>query len=173
MTWHCAAGLDAQPTGLFHGQGSWGKGAAMRVASSGAWFAVDVVEAAAPAGRSARVTPTHPEAVARMRWAAFSMAPAWPCCPRSGRRPRGRGVGRGGPSVADHDADHVVRGRRGGGGRRRRTSSPGFPGPTAGPLRRGRRRAGASKGSRRRRARCPDRHRGRSAARGVCRGCRR
>ncbi|TDC78165.1 ADP-ribosylglycohydrolase family protein [Streptomyces hainanensis] len=50
--------------GLFDGQGSWGNGAAMRVAPLGAWFAVDVAEAAAQAGRSARVTHTHPEAVA-------------------------------------------------------------------------------------------------------------
>ncbi|MEV6423667.1 ADP-ribosylglycohydrolase family protein [Streptomyces sp. NPDC051662] len=51
-------------TGLFDGQGSWGNGAAMRVAPLGAWFAVDPEEAAAQAGRSARVTHTHPEAVA-------------------------------------------------------------------------------------------------------------
>ncbi|KPI17224.1 ADP-ribosylation/Crystallin J1 [Actinobacteria bacterium OK074] len=50
--------------GLFDGQGSWGNGAAMRVAPLGAWFAVDPVEAAAQAGRSARVTHTHPEAAA-------------------------------------------------------------------------------------------------------------
>ncbi|MER5822066.1 ADP-ribosylglycohydrolase family protein, partial [Streptomyces mirabilis] len=49
---------------LFDGQGSWGNGAAMRVAPLGAWFAVDPAEAAAQAGRSARVTHTHPEAVA-------------------------------------------------------------------------------------------------------------
>jgi ADP-ribosylglycohydrolase len=51
-------------SGLFDGQGSWGNGAAMRVAPLGAWFAVDPEEAAAQAGRSARVTHTHPEAVA-------------------------------------------------------------------------------------------------------------
>lgn len=50
--------------GLFGGQGSWGNGAAMRVAPLGAWFAVDPAEAAAQAARSARVTHTHPEAVA-------------------------------------------------------------------------------------------------------------
>ncbi|GAA1990804.1 hypothetical protein GCM10009738_84000 [Kitasatospora viridis] len=50
--------------GLFDGQGSWGNGAAMRVAPLGAWFAVDPAEAAWQATRSAEVTHTHPEAVA-------------------------------------------------------------------------------------------------------------
>ncbi len=50
--------------GLFDGQGSWGNGAAMRVAPLGAWFAVDPREAAWQAARSAEVTHTHPEAVA-------------------------------------------------------------------------------------------------------------
>ncbi|MFS8198129.1 ADP-ribosylglycohydrolase family protein [Streptomyces sp. CWNU-52B] len=50
--------------GLFDGEGSWGNGAAMRVAPLGAWFAVDLAEAAAQAGRQARVTHTHPEAAA-------------------------------------------------------------------------------------------------------------
>ncbi|WP_220140163.1 ADP-ribosylglycohydrolase family protein [Kitasatospora acidiphila] len=49
---------------LFDGQGSWGNGAAMRVAPLGAWFAVDPAEAAWQAARSAEVTHTHPEAVA-------------------------------------------------------------------------------------------------------------
>jgi len=50
--------------GLFDGQGSWGNGAAMRVAPLGAWFAVDLEEAAWQAARSAEVTHTHPDAVA-------------------------------------------------------------------------------------------------------------
>jgi ADP-ribosylglycohydrolase len=49
---------------LFDGQGSWGNGAAMRVAPLGAWFAVDPAEAAWQAARSAEVTHTHPEAIA-------------------------------------------------------------------------------------------------------------
>ncbi|MEV4471477.1 ADP-ribosylglycohydrolase family protein [Nonomuraea sp. NPDC049504] len=49
---------------LFDGQGSWGNGAAMRVAPLGAWFAGDVAEAARQAALSALVTHTHPEAVA-------------------------------------------------------------------------------------------------------------
>ncbi|MER5638958.1 ADP-ribosylglycohydrolase family protein [Kitasatospora sp. NPDC002227] len=50
--------------GLFEGQGSYGNGAAMRVAPLGAWFAGDVAAAAREAARSAEVTHTHPEAVA-------------------------------------------------------------------------------------------------------------
>ncbi|GAB2933586.1 ADP-ribosylglycohydrolase family protein [Nonomuraea fastidiosa] len=50
--------------GLFDGKGSWGNGAAMRVAPLGAWFAGDAAEAARQAELSARVTHTHPEAVA-------------------------------------------------------------------------------------------------------------
>ncbi|MBM7773272.1 ADP-ribosylglycohydrolase [Actinokineospora baliensis] len=49
---------------LFDGQGSWGNGAAMRVAPIGAWFADDLDEAARQAALSAEVTHTHPEAVA-------------------------------------------------------------------------------------------------------------
>jgi ADP-ribosylglycohydrolase len=50
--------------GLFDGRGSWGNGAAMRVAPLGAWFAGDPQEAARQAELSARVTHQHPEAVA-------------------------------------------------------------------------------------------------------------
>ncbi|TVT59372.1 ADP-ribosylglycohydrolase family protein [Amycolatopsis rhizosphaerae] len=49
---------------LFDGQGSWGNGAAMRVAPVGAWFADDPEEAARQAALSAEVTHAHPEAVA-------------------------------------------------------------------------------------------------------------
>ncbi|HEX6360305.1 ADP-ribosylglycohydrolase family protein [Actinophytocola sp.] len=49
---------------LFDGQGSWGHGAAMRVAPVGAWFADDLHEAARQAALSAEVTHAHPEAVA-------------------------------------------------------------------------------------------------------------
>ncbi|NRQ32589.1 ADP-ribosylglycohydrolase family protein [Nonomuraea sp. NN258] len=49
---------------LFDGQGSWGNGAAMRVAPLGAWFAGDLPQAVRQAALSARVTHTHPEAVA-------------------------------------------------------------------------------------------------------------
>ncbi|WP_042364713.1 ADP-ribosylglycohydrolase family protein, partial [Streptacidiphilus neutrinimicus] len=50
--------------GLFDGQGSWGNGAAMRVAPLGAWFAGDLGLVAEQARLSAAVTHTHPEAAA-------------------------------------------------------------------------------------------------------------
>ncbi|WP_155338854.1 ADP-ribosylglycohydrolase family protein [Acrocarpospora corrugata] len=50
--------------GQFGGQGSWGNGAAMRVAPLGAWFGGDPAIAAAQARLSAEVTHTHPEAAA-------------------------------------------------------------------------------------------------------------
>ncbi|MFD3683696.1 ADP-ribosylglycohydrolase family protein [Nocardiopsis sp. NPDC058631] len=50
-------------SGLFEGAGSFGNGAAMRVAPLGAWFAHDPAAAAEQAAVSARVTHTHPEAV--------------------------------------------------------------------------------------------------------------
>lgn len=49
---------------LFDGQGSWGNGAAMRVAPLGAWYADDLDLVVEQAARSAEVTHTHPEAVA-------------------------------------------------------------------------------------------------------------
>ncbi|AEV84471.1 ADP-ribosylglycohydrolase [Actinoplanes sp. SE50] len=48
----------------FDGMGSWGNGAAMRVAPLGAWFADDLDTVVAEATRSAVVTHAHPEAVA-------------------------------------------------------------------------------------------------------------
>ncbi|NED87385.1 ADP-ribosylglycohydrolase family protein, partial [Streptomyces sp. SID11233] len=51
-------------TGLFRGQGSWGNGAAMRVAPLGAWYADDPREAARQAVLSARPTHQHPEGIA-------------------------------------------------------------------------------------------------------------
>jgi ADP-ribosylglycohydrolase len=48
----------------FDGAGSWGNGAAMRVAPLGAWFAGDPATAAREAAESARVTHTHPQGVA-------------------------------------------------------------------------------------------------------------
>ena len=47
---------------LFEGQGSWGNGAAMRVAPLGAYFADDPARAAEEAHRQAVVTHAHPEA---------------------------------------------------------------------------------------------------------------
>ncbi|MDL4772930.1 ADP-ribosylglycohydrolase family protein [Actinomadura xylanilytica] len=48
----------------FDGQGSWGNGAAMRVAPLGAWYADDPADAARQAALSAEVTHPHPEAIA-------------------------------------------------------------------------------------------------------------
>ncbi|GAA3221947.1 ADP-ribosylglycohydrolase family protein [Actinocorallia longicatena] len=51
-------------SGVFDGRGSWGNGAAMRVAPLGVWFAGDLDLAAEQARLSAEVTHAHPEAVA-------------------------------------------------------------------------------------------------------------
>jgi ADP-ribosylglycohydrolase len=48
----------------FEGQGSWGNGAAMRVAPLGAWFADDLDRVVEQATLSAAVTHAHPEAAA-------------------------------------------------------------------------------------------------------------
>ncbi len=48
----------------FRGQGSWGNGAAMRVAPLGAWFADDLDRVVEQAALSAAVTHGHPEAAA-------------------------------------------------------------------------------------------------------------
>jgi ADP-ribosylglycohydrolase len=49
---------------LFDGQGSWGNGAAMRVAPLGAWYSDDLDLVVEQTALSAAVTHTHPEAVA-------------------------------------------------------------------------------------------------------------
>lgn len=49
---------------LFHGQGSYGNGSAMRVAPLGAYFADDLTRVAAQARASAEVTHAHPEGIA-------------------------------------------------------------------------------------------------------------
>lgn len=48
----------------FEGQGSWGNGAAMRVAPLGVWFAGDLDAVVEQAALSAAVTHTHPEGIA-------------------------------------------------------------------------------------------------------------
>ncbi|WP_280494181.1 ADP-ribosylglycohydrolase family protein [Nocardia asiatica] len=55
--WADAAGA------VFGGHGSWGNGAAMRVAPLGAYYAGDLDRAAAQAALSAEVTHRHPEAI--------------------------------------------------------------------------------------------------------------
>ncbi|UGY94023.1 ADP-ribosylglycohydrolase family protein [Streptomyces gobiensis] len=67
---------------LFDGRGSWGNGAAMRVAPLGAWFADDPARAAAEAQQSSYVTHQHREAVCGTMAVAVAAAlrastPAW------------------------------------------------------------------------------------------------
>ncbi|SCD44177.1 ADP-ribosylglycohydrolase [Streptomyces sp. DvalAA-14] len=54
----------AVTTAQFGGQGSWGNGAAMRVAPLGAWYGADLAAAGEQARLSAAVTHAHPEAIA-------------------------------------------------------------------------------------------------------------
>lgn len=68
---------------LFNGQGSWGNGAAMRVAPLGAWYAGDPEQAAHQAELSAYTTHQHAEAVAgAMAVAAAASLAADPAGPR-------------------------------------------------------------------------------------------
>jgi ADP-ribosylglycohydrolase len=71
--------------GLFNGQGSWGNGAAMRVAPLGAWYAGDAVQASHQAEISAYTTHQHTEAVAGAMAVAAAAAlvadPAGPADP--------------------------------------------------------------------------------------------
>jgi ADP-ribosylglycohydrolase len=62
---------------LFEGQGSFGNGAAMRVAPVGAYFADDLHEAAEEAARSAAVTHAHPEGIVGAVAVALAAAWAW------------------------------------------------------------------------------------------------
>lgn len=70
-TWQEAAGR------LFEGQGSWGNGAAMRVAPLGAYFADDLDAAIENARLSAEVTHAHPEGIAGAIAVAVAAAVAW------------------------------------------------------------------------------------------------
>jgi len=58
VPWRSAAGES------FGGKGSWGNGAAMRVAPLGAWFADDLEVAAQQAVLAAEITHSHPDAIA-------------------------------------------------------------------------------------------------------------
>jgi ADP-ribosylglycohydrolase len=73
--------------GLFNGQGSWGNGAAMRVAPLGAWYAGDPEQAAHQAEISAYTTHQHREAVtgamAVAAAAALAADPAVPADPEA------------------------------------------------------------------------------------------
>lgn len=61
----------------FSGQGSYGNGAAMRVAPVGAYFADDLDQVVEQARRSAEVTHAHPEGVAGAIALAVAAAWAW------------------------------------------------------------------------------------------------
>lgn len=61
---------------LFSGQGSFGNGAAMRVAPVGAYFSEDVAATAVHAARSAEVTHAHPEGIAGAIAVAIAAASA-------------------------------------------------------------------------------------------------
>jgi ADP-ribosylglycohydrolase len=62
---------------MFDGYGSFGNGAAMRVAPLGAFFADDLERVKAEAILSARVTHTHPEGIAGAVAVAIAAAIAW------------------------------------------------------------------------------------------------
>ncbi len=74
---------------LFGGQGSFGNGAAMRVAPLGAYFADDLDAVMEHAARSAEVTHAHPEAVAGAIGVAVGAALA---CNFRGAEPVPRGI---------------------------------------------------------------------------------
>jgi ADP-ribosylglycohydrolase len=67
--WQCLA------PAMFGGRGSFGNGAAMRVAPLGAYFADDYAEAARQAALSAQVTHTHAEGISGA--VAVAVAAAW------------------------------------------------------------------------------------------------
>ncbi|WP_405678474.1 ADP-ribosylglycohydrolase family protein [Streptomyces sp. NBC_00868] len=69
----------------FDGQGSWGNGAAMRVAPLGAWFRTDLAMVVEQARRSALATHAHPEAVAGA--VAVAVAAALAAAGRGGPAP--------------------------------------------------------------------------------------
>ncbi|MFE6844674.1 ADP-ribosylglycohydrolase family protein [Streptomyces sp. NPDC057686] len=71
--------------GQFEGQGSWGNGAAMRVAPLGAWHAADLDAVAEQAARQSTVSHHHPEAVAAA--VAVALAAAMATRSRSGPAP--------------------------------------------------------------------------------------
>lgn len=64
---------------LFRGQGSFGNGAAMRVAPLGAYFADDLDRVVVEAARSAAPTHAHPEGAAGAIAVAVAAAMAWRC----------------------------------------------------------------------------------------------
>ncbi|MEU6293971.1 ADP-ribosylglycohydrolase family protein [Streptomyces erythrochromogenes] len=90
--------------GQFDGQGSWGNGAAMRVAPLGAWHAADLDAAAERAAEQSVVSHHHPEAVAGA--VAVAVAAALATRSRGGPAPARPDFLR---SVADRLPDSDVR----------------------------------------------------------------
>ncbi len=70
---------------LFGGEGSFGNGAAMRVAPLGAYFADDISQVVVQANRSAIVTHAHKEGRAGAITIALAAAHAWNCRGDTGR----------------------------------------------------------------------------------------
>lgn len=98
-----AAGADwrVAARGLFRGVGSFGNGAAMRVAPLGAYFADDLARLKSEATRSAEVTHAHEEGVAGAIAVAVAAALAWR--DREADEPRG-------PELLREVAAHVPAG---------------------------------------------------------------
>ncbi len=76
---------DTVASAQFGGQGSYGNGAAMRVAPLGAYFADDLDRVVEQARRSAEVTHAHPEAIAGA--IAVAVAAAWATRLRGAEQP--------------------------------------------------------------------------------------
>lgn len=79
--WHKAANNQ------FEGQGSFGNGAAMRIAPLGAFFANDLDAVVEQASRSAVITHTHPEGIAGCIAVALAAAHAWRLSQAAGPAP--------------------------------------------------------------------------------------
>jgi ADP-ribosylglycohydrolase len=91
------------------GRGSFGNGAAMRVAPLGAYFADDPDAIPDLAAKSARVTHSHPEGIAGAIAVAVSAAVAW----RSRARARGEAAAAVWSAAMDYTPDGEVRNRIG------------------------------------------------------------
>ncbi len=95
----------ALAAGLFDGTGSFGNGAAMRIAPVGGYFADDLDAVSEQARRAAAVTHTHPEAAAGAIAAAAAGALAWQAAQAGERPDRADFVAR----VLPHVPESVVR----------------------------------------------------------------
>ncbi len=80
---HAGASWREAAPALFGGRGSFGNGAAMRIAPLGAYFAADLDRVAVEAERTAVITHTHPEAAAGAIAVALATAHAIRSCEES------------------------------------------------------------------------------------------